>query len=313
MPASKNWILLANAYYDRTQLHNDVAFEIARITDFPWVQSGEFVELIKNGVHKGLYYLCEKIGVEEHKINVEPSKNSDTTGFLIESFVVLEENDKTESYPERYFRTNHISKTGDNRYPCILGWEVKYPKKDNKDAEVASFVDIVEDNIINQSNYNENFDIESAINWLLVEELTLNEEASRSKNMYMYKTNASDAKLTIGPPWDFDAWTFGIYDRCAFYAKDSGYYKYLLQDPYFIIRLKEKWSIYKQLWMTLIPDYINKPYLHIRKSALRNENKWKDWHPLWRYGKKSYDEIVEDMQEAFMAQLEWMDIQIQQM
>ena len=80
MNESKHWLLLANAYYDRTQIHNSTAFEIARLTDFPWVQSGEYVELFLNGDYQGLYYLCEKIGAEKGKI--ELSKNM--VGMILE-------------------------------------------------------------------------------------------------------------------------------------------------------------------------------------------------------------------------------------
>ena len=90
MKSSKKWVLLANAYYDRTQLHNATAFEIARLTDYELVQSGQFVELILNGEHKGLYYLCEKIDIEKGKINIDKLKENDldkdkiTGGYLLE-------------------------------------------------------------------------------------------------------------------------------------------------------------------------------------------------------------------------------------
>ena len=77
MAESKHWTLLANAYYDRTQLHNCVAFEVARKTDFKWVQSGEYVELILNGEDNGLYYLCEKPRAEKNRINIKELKPTD--------------------------------------------------------------------------------------------------------------------------------------------------------------------------------------------------------------------------------------------
>ena len=80
MNKSKHWILLANCYYDRTQLHNATAFEMARLTDYPWVQDGRFVELIMNGNHLGLYYLCEKIRIENDKIAITEMTPEDLTG-----------------------------------------------------------------------------------------------------------------------------------------------------------------------------------------------------------------------------------------
>lgn len=131
MSKSKHWILLANAYYDRTQLHNATAFEMARLVGFDWGLEGRFVELILNGTHKGLYYLCEKIRAEKDKINIhsmdETSGDITTGWYLLESHVVLVENDLTASYPANYIDTSVLDRTGDDRYPCVLGREVKNP------------------------------------------------------------------------------------------------------------------------------------------------------------------------------------------
>lgn len=129
MPSSKHWILLANPHYDRTQLHNATGFEIARNTDFPWVQKGEFVELILNGEHKGMYYICEKIRVEKGKIDVGKEINEDGSnrgGYLLESFVVGE-NAEAVVLPDYCFTTDYFNITGPGWARRELGWEVKTP------------------------------------------------------------------------------------------------------------------------------------------------------------------------------------------
>ncbi len=134
MNKSKHWILLANAYYDRTQLHNATAFEMARLTGFPWVQEGRFVELLLNGCHKGLYYLCEKIGAENHKIELmEYGEGIDENncGYLLESYVVHDENLSSWQYPYNYFNTGVLYKAGYSTswssLTCEVGWEIKEP------------------------------------------------------------------------------------------------------------------------------------------------------------------------------------------
>ena len=90
MPKHKRWVLLAN-WMDRTLLRNDVALEMARRI-MEWAPRGRFVELYLNGEHRGNYYLCEQIKVDENRVDIdELDENSDfadesqiTGGYLLE-------------------------------------------------------------------------------------------------------------------------------------------------------------------------------------------------------------------------------------
>lgn len=310
MKESKHWILLANAYYDRTLLHNATAFEIARLTDFPWIQSGTFVELFLNGKHQGLYYLCENVRAEKGKIEIKEMSTSDVEGdFLLESTL-------SPNNTENSFATDYYNITGKGDALSSFGWEIKSP--DNPTSSQSGYIKntmnhleevISSDNCIKAGDYRSLFDIESAINWWLVEELTLNEEASRSKNMYLYNL---DGKIYVGPCWDFDAWSFGLNGEVGtFYSKEEAlYYHQLFKDPVFIERLKEKWKNYKPLWEKEIPQFIDSQYDAIHKAAERNEILWPDWHPVNSYPSKTYKQCVEEMKDAFVRQLNWMDYQI---
>ncbi len=318
MKSSKHWILLANCYFDRTQLHNATAFEMARLTDYPWVQSGSFVELIFNGKHQGLYYLCEKVRIEKGKIEITEIQPTDlegfnlTGGYLIESAVGIGLN------LDKYFVTDYFNKTG-RRFDFELGWNCKDPDKEVIPPEqreyLKSSMNHMEKLIWNEDSlkkgvYRDYFDIETAINWWLVQEATLNEEATRSKNIYMYKDRGG--KFMIGPPWDFDAWTFGLYGTSHFYCtKTALYYENLLKDPYFVNRLKEKWAIYKPVWLEKIPKFIDDQYELIKRAALRNDKMWPNFCPETKADEKTYEQNVMEMKDAFIKQIEWMDNSIQ--
>lgn len=322
MSKSKHWILLANAYYDRTQLHNATAFEMARLVGFDWVQEGRFVELILNGTHKGLYYLCEKVRAEKDKINIQQmddvSGDITTGGYLLESHVVLVQNAETANYPENYFDTSVLNRTGDERYPCVLGWEVKEPDMSLNKVQLAMIkaqLAKVEELLLNgaeDGKYRELFDVDAAIKWWLVEEASQNEEASRSKNVYMY-AESWGGQFKMGPPWDFDAWTFGLYGNHTLYSKDYAlYYKYLFKDPFFVRQVKEKWISIYPVWKESIPDYIDKLYTIISRSAKRNEQLWPNWHQVNKYPETSYEQLVSEMKTSFTEQLAFMDEEIQQ-
>lgn len=115
--------MLANAKYDRTQLHNATAFEIARLTDYPWIPSGRYVELVLNGVHKGLYYLCEKIRIEKGKIDIEMDEDKEDVtncAYLLESLVKTGENNPVELNLNQ-FDTGIINATGHDPVWCTFG------------------------------------------------------------------------------------------------------------------------------------------------------------------------------------------------
>ena len=65
-------------------------------------------------------------------------------------------------------------------------------------------------------------DFETAINWLLVEEVTLNFEAAYTKDLYLYKSR--EGKFTVGSPWDFDEYTFGILGKDVHYCTETSFY-----------------------------------------------------------------------------------------
>lgn len=313
MAKSKHWVLLANAYYDRTQLHNATAYEMARLTDYPWVQSGEFVDLIINGNHVGLYYLCEKIRLEKERIDISEIGSDDIEGELLSGGYLLES-----AVGDNYVSplvTDYFNKTG-RGFIYRLGWEFKHPD-DIKPEQFSYVLDTMNkmesliwnlDSLAN-GNYRNYLDIETAINWWLVEEAALNEEASRTKNLYLYKKK--NGPFCIGPPWDFDAWTFGVYGTSHFYCtKTSFYFEKLFKDSYFINRLKEKWRVYKRLWENEIPKFIDSQYNKILRSALRNEAMWPDLCPEYSSYEKSYSQSVKEMKDALFIQLNWMDISI---
>ena len=321
MDNSKHWILLANCHYDRTQLHNVAAFEMARLTDYPWVQSGRFVELILNGKHLGLYYLCEKIRAEKGRIEITEMTSEDITGeeltggFLIESAVDFGDCPYS-SYP---FQTDYFNRTGYD-FENWLAWEIKSPEGENNIPKIQfdyikSAMNQMESLIFDDEKlltgaYRDYFDIETAINWYLVEEASANEEATRTKNVYLYKDR--NDKFRLGPPWDFDAWSFGQsllqWHNCNSWPL---YYRQLLKDPVFIKRLKEKWAIYYPLWRERIPQFIDDQMLYIYRSALRNEQMWPDWTSVNHYPDEDYDDYVEDMIDAFIEQVDWLNEQIQ--
>lgn len=307
LPSSKHWVLLANAYWDRTQMHNAIAYEMARLTDYPWVQSGKFVELIINGVYQGLYFLCEKIRVEKNRINIEVMESTETAsglrgGYLLETAFTPDKNT---------FQTELFNKTdaGNPLYYEIIEPDetLNHMQIDIIKDDLTMFEDLISKEIILHNGlYRQFFDIESAINWMLVNEVACNQETLNPSNLFIYRDKGG--LITIGPPWDFDAHTFGVYgEHRIFLNRPTFWFYWMMKDPVFVERLKEKWKIYKTLWIEHIPSFIDELYIQIYQSALRNEQMWPDWYPMYGYPIKDYLTLIEEMKVFFEAQINYVD------
>ena len=159
--------------------------------------------------------------------------------YLLKSLVKTGENNPVELNMNQ-FDTGIINATGHDPVWCTFGWEISEPE-DNIVIEQSDYIresltnveKLIRDDI-DSGKYRDFFDIETAIDWWFTEELCVNEEASRTKNVYLYK-KGKDGKICLGPGWDFDAWSFGTVGLRTFWAKDYAlYYRYLFKDPVFV-------------------------------------------------------------------------------
>lgn len=242
-PEHKRWILLAN-WKDRTLLRNDAAFWLSRQTGLPYTVQGQFVELEFNGEHRGNYYLCEQIKIDKNRVNISSWDPKDT-GEITGGFMMEIDNNYDE---ENKFKSSKYK----------LKYMFKDPDEDLTTEAVSymtNFINSLEVKIQNASNgqYRDDFDIDSAIWFLFVNELTGNgdfynenysDEYKGPHSTYLYKDKGG--KLTMGPVWDFDYLTF-MPSRSSKWvgAYQSGYYyKSLCKDSVFRARLIELWSLY---------------------------------------------------------------------
>lgn len=217
LPTDKRWELLAN-WMDRTMLRNAVAQDVARRTadvlpdGLGWNPRGTNVELIINGRHVGNYSLIEKVKIDADRIDIRDcyedvvdDGNANPTvadcGYLLEFDDAMDE--------VNCFRTGR-------GLPVMFKDEV--PADGDIFNAVKDKVESIEANL-EVGNYEaayELLDINSVIDYFLVQELTFNNEYKHPKSVYMYMDG--DGKLTAGPVWDFDWQTFIIPDQVRAYG-----------------------------------------------------------------------------------------------
>lgn len=188
LPANKDWVLLAN-YRDQSKFMNAIAFDMARyMGSFPFVNANRFVEVEINGDYMGMYQLTEQIERATSRVDI------DTSGLLLS----LDMDDGPELSPD----------AGNNFYSKVyrMPVAVKYPK--NISAErietIAADFAALEQTIANADyeSVQKIMDMESFIDFILLQEITRNVELEAPRSMYLYRDDTG--KYHMGPVWDFD-------------------------------------------------------------------------------------------------------------
>lgn len=305
MPAHKRWVLLAN-WKDRTLMRNAVAFGIADVfkqtfsDGLAWNPSGQFVELVYNGVHVGNYYLCEQVKIDGNRLDINDPYEEGDAFTAAEDYGYLLESD--DGYDETWkFITKHY-------IPFLF-------KDDGNDAMLEyaqTMVRGVEENLYdgNYSAAYETMDLASFVDYWLIQELMMNTEMQHPKSVYSY---INDGKLYAGPVWDFD-WntlpTSSSNSECSYsytssmlehavqkktlfwttyygYWKSSGYptevnesdrsymwYPMLVKDATFTEAAAERWNTVKGALQTFVNTQIPAIAATIEKSEAVNWSMW---------------------------------------
>lgn len=185
----KDWVLLAN-YRDPTHLMNTFVFTAGEKLELPFTNHSRYVEVTLNGEYIGLYQLTEQVEQGENRVNV-----ADEGGILLS----LDKDDGPELAPD----------ATDNFWSKVYSMPicVKHPEDQSTeqlDAIKAEFAKL--EQAIQNSDYEATaklMDIQSFIDYMLLQELVYNVEVDAPRSIYMHKDK--EGKWFMGPLWDFDA------------------------------------------------------------------------------------------------------------
>lgn len=155
-------------------------------------------------------------------------------------------------------------------------------------------------------HYSELFDMDSLVDYWLVQEIFFNEDAMK-KSTYLYKDN--NDLFEMGPIWDMD-WSSGAYQSAArpydqwqtLYfsgeAQADQWYKALVQDPYF---LKEVQNRYWELRDNKIQEMLNSMDT-ISENILESANA-----SLAAWNQGSYSKPLNDLKSWMTNRIAFMD------
>ncbi|MCR5003823.1 MAG: CotH kinase family protein [Bacteroidales bacterium] len=293
MPKGKRWCLLAN-WGDKTALRNEVAFQLARMTDMAWTPRSEYAELVLNGVHLGLYQVVEAIRRNGSRVNISDD------GVILELDSYYDEDYKFYS-PKRSLPYNF--KDPDDPTDEMFQEIQDY---------VAEFEECLYDvDRLTSGGYKDYIDVDSFIDYILVNEVCGNAEIKYPKSVFMYKDR--DSLMYAGPVWDFDYGTFSSTYSNTLLAMKTTYFSFLMNDDGYRSRLKERWNTLKMEFEKVLP-MLDEKADEIHPSQVINAEMW----PIEQWDvngeeQMTYVEAVETLKLNLIRKIVWLDLYIKLM
>jgi len=270
----KDWVLLAN-YIDPTLMLNGVAMKTGELLKMPYTNHIIPVEVTINGIELGCYNFTEQVAVAEKRINIGGD------GTLLEL--------------DSYFDEPWEFKSASFDLPVM----VKYPdiKSQSELDLIQADFQVMEKAVASSSfpnnDYADYIDIDALVNYLLVCNLTDNEEINHPKSIYMYKTK--NGKYTMGPLWDFD-WAYGYEgsqvhfsssNRPPFWSnpeQGTEFFSRFLNDPKVKTLYKQKWIAFKANKLQELISYIGATSALIETAQQRDYTVWNQGNGNFREG-----------------------------
>lgn len=257
---SKNLVLLAN-YFDTSMLRHAIAFDLWKnvMNIGGFTSNYEYVNVFLNGKFIGTYMMTDQVEILEDKIelgNVEIG-SSTLPGF---AFLVLTTNEKGA----------FITKKG-----LILKLLNFDELTDDERTKIYGVIQSAEDSFIDGSFINNRYiDLESFVNWFIINNISRNTDAFSMASTYMYWSK--DNKLTVGPIWDFDL-GFGNANTDTYeglVAVNNLWLSQMLENDTFNSMIKSRWSVISPYIELESSKFIDSQYSCIKDALQQNYDVW---------------------------------------
>lgn len=290
---SKNWVLLAN-YLDGTLMLNSIALKTGKLLNLPYTNNAIPVNITLNGKYVGSYLFTEQVEVDVNRVNIADG------GTLLEL-------DKYFDEPYE-FRSNNYNLPVMVKYPELTDQTQLVPIKD----QFHQLENLVAASNFPNNDYLQYIDAESLVNFLIVFNLTDNEEINHPKSIYIYKPK--NGKFTLGPLWDFD-WAYGYEERNVYFtgatrplfwstnpASTVGtqFFSRFMLDPTIKALYKQKWAEFKTNKLPILLQYVDE-YANLIEASKKTD------YTLWSTGSGNFRNDVSKLRTWLQNRASYID------
>jgi hypothetical protein len=335
MPEESDWVLIS-PLNDKSLMRDALAHTYAGMV-LPWSPRSQYVELILNGAYQGVYLFLESIKRDKNRVDINNLKPDEVSGDDLTGGYLLRI-DKDGPTP------GEVGGDWLSPYPPAPGaWQETWfqyrdPKADEIASEQASYIQSYIGDfewMLQSGGFAEEYlswiDLDSWVDYLLVQELCKNSDAYRL-SAYFYKQRDSDGgKIFMGPEWDFNI-AFGLGDYCegdlwTGWVKDYNevcpndtwlihfWWARLWSEEKFRHRVVERWQEHRNSkWSDENLFGIIDSLVHVLElPQQRNFDRWPVFGEyVWpnAFVGDSYTEEINYLRNWFVNRLEWLDAEI---
>lgn len=288
-PAGKTWEFYTNTG-EKTMLHNQTAFYLGSMSALEYTPRFYHVNLLMNGRYYGTYLMGEDLEVSEGRVNV----GSD--GFLLGIGA-------SSSGPA--FSTSYLERAVSVIAPSASQSEasVDYISNFVTTAENALFSSDFTDVSEGWQKY---MDIDSFVDWYLINEISKNENGAFRNNCMMNLTRGG--KLKMGPLWDFEKAFSVDSSPSGFVIKDVNWYARLFKDPAFVAKVKERYDFFYSHKNDIITEISNTAE-YLKYAIQEDNNKWNTFTIASNSGEQAwllYQTTVYSMEKWLNSRMDWL-------
>lgn len=334
MPPESDWVLYA-PYMDKTMMRNYLAYTLTRQMG-RWASRVRFVELILNNEYQGIYLLAEKIKRDSTRVNISKLLPTDNSGIELTGGYIF----SLDKAPNGWF-SNYPTPGSTNLAPRQFSYV--YPKLADITQQQKNYIEQTVDDFETAlagpnfqdptSGVRKHADLNSFIDFLIVNELSRNVDGYRLSTYFHKNKNLTDGRIKAGPVWDFDL-AFRNADYCEGSLVSGWAYKFnyvcpsdgaglipfwwdrLMLDTAFVSSLRCRWLDLRKTVLSEqnINKLIDSANLVTTEARTRHFAKWNLTGNQWWRGTnpiRSYEEERDAMKAWIKQRAEWIDLNLE--
>lgn len=328
LPPENDWILNA-PYTDKTMIREFLTYNLAREMG-KYASRTRYCEVVLDGQYQGVYILLEKVKWDDERVNISSMDSDDNTGDSLTGGYIFKIDKFTGSGGQGW----QSSVSSFQGQPKNTYYQYAYPKGDEitpqQSQYLQAYVDSFENNLIGPNfddpinGYHKFIDVESFIDFFLINEITKNVDGYRLSTFLHKQRQSLGGKLYAGPVWDFNI-TLGNADYCAggdafgwaldFPCDQSVipfWWHRLMQDDVYVNRLNCRWTTLRQnvLNTNKLLNQIDSVANLLNAPQQRNYTVWPILGEyVWpnNYVGQTYQDELNYFKQWLTARLDWMD------
>lgn len=334
LPVEEDWVLFA-PYNDKSLMRDVLAYKMGRDLG-RYAPRTRYCELVIDGAYQGIYVLIEKIKRDRNRVDISKLETHENSGDDLTGGYILKIDKPTGNFSGGFA----------SRYPPELARQgqkinflYEYPEygqiTTQQESYIRQFINDFE-GVLAGPDYDDPFqgyrayaDIESFVDFLIMNEVSKNVDGYRLSTFVHKARNSDGGKLRMGPIWDFNL-GYGNANYCTSGEPEGFVYEFnsvcsddfwlvpfwwkkLLRDSYFKKALLARWRELRanQFSTANLHAYIDSVATVLnQESQQRNFEKWpvlNSW--LWPnlYLANTFQGEVDILKWWVQQRLTWLD------